>query len=514
MKTILCLLTVLFACGAAGAENALDECMGVVRSTGDQSSWFSSCIVVGDGSWAITSWDAVTEKVGSTSTQTVRNPIFVSNYTGQAWQCEIKAINKDLNLALIKLPVKGLPAAPLAQMIDFTKAGCGTLGQLMSGDPIGNKWPTRICGIARENVGSGYKLMPSSWSASNVFVTDIGKYKWVFLINMSPTKLIPNGAIVARGSKIVGMYLNKLVIKNGEQKQVFGRCAMSTEIVSYLADHGVDSASLYSPPAPTIKRGSNAAFQYQARLYSAVTAGKPAAVLECARALVKLLPGDAQAKMMLGAALAGTGKFDEAIKALDEAEKIDPKLPALRVSRALALVGLKKKTEAETELLKAAQEAPNDTRPISALADFYFADPKTMDKAYTYAKKIITLAPDSPIAHLMLAKVAKRQKNYKESLDEIAKALQIAPEWSDAWFALGSTYEESGDKANAEKAYRKLVEKQPKNPLALMTLASFLADQNKKDEPLELLAKIRALSPAPPKELLDDVKTLEDKLKK
>jgi tetratricopeptide (TPR) repeat protein len=358
--------------------------------------------------------------------------------------------------------------------------------------------------------------LASSWIASNVFVTDIGKYKWVFVINMSPTKLIPNGAIVARGSKIVGMYLNKLVITCGEQKQVFGRCTMSTEIVSYLADHGVESASLYNPPAPTIKRSSNAseAFQNQARLYSAVTAGKPVAVLECARTLVKLLPGDAQAKMMLGAALAGVGKFDESIKALDEAEKIDPKLPALRVSRALALVGLKKKTEAETELLKAAQESPNDTRPVAALADFYFADPKTIDTAYGYAKKIVVMAPDSPIAHILLAKVAKHKKNYKESLDELGKALQIAPEWADAWFALGSTYEDSGDKANAEKSYRKIVEKQPGNPLALITLASFLADQNKKDEALELLAKIRALSPAPPKELLDDVKTLENKLKK
>ena len=97
-------------------------------------------------------------------------------------------------------------------------------------------------------------------------------------------------------------------------------------------------------------------------------------------------------------------------------------------------------------------------------------------------------------------------------MDAIGEALKLAPDWADAWLALGATFEAGNDKANAEKSYRKLVEKQPKNPAAMLALASFLADQGKKDEPLELIAKVRALTPAPPKEILDAAKALEDQV--
>ena len=518
MRILVCLLALMLICGPAWAETPFQDCLGVIRSFGDQASWFSSCVVVGDGSYAITSWDAVNEKMGPTSFQTVRNPVFISSYTGQAWQCEVKAGNKDLNVALIKLPTKGLPAAPLARWDDFvkSKAAYCTLGELMSGEPIGNRWPTQICGIAREQTKTGYALQPSSWDAVKAFVSDIDKYKWLFLINITPDKPVPNGSIISHGSTMVGMYLNKLTITSGDQKQVFGRCAMSTDIARYAGDKGLDTAQLYSPPAATAKRGPGAdvAFQLQAKLYTAIAVGRPDSALESSKALIKLLPDDPQANMMMGAALSGTGKFDEAIKVFDECAKLDPKLPGLRVNRALALVGLKKTSEAEAELLKSVDEFPSDTRPVIALADLYLADEKTLDKAYTYAKKVTTLAPDSPAARLLFAKVEKSRKNIQASVDAIGEALKLAPDWADAWLALGATFEAGNDKANAEKSYRKLVEKQPKNPAAMLALASFLADQGKKDEPLELIAKVRALTPAPPKDILDAAKALEDQVNK
>lgn len=520
MRILVCLLAVMLVCGSAVADRPFQDSLGVIRSFGDQASWFSSCVVIGDGSWAITSWDAVNEKMGPTSFQTVRNPVFISAYTGQAWQCEVKAGNKDLNVALIKLPVKGLPAAPLAQSADFSKsksqvAYC-TLGELMSGEPIGNRWPTQISGISREQTKAGYALQPTSWDSVKAFVTDIDKYKWLFLIDVSPDKPVPNGSIVSHGSTMVGMYLNRLVITSGDQKQIFGRCALSTEIAKFVGDKGPDSAQLSSPPAPTVKPGpgADAAFQWQTRLYTAISVGRSDSALDDAKALAKLLPDDPQVKMLMGAALTGTGKFDEAIKTFEECAKLDPKLAGLRVNRALALMGLKKTSEAETELLKAAEESPSDTRPLIALADLYGADEKTLDKAYTYAKNVTTLAPNSPAARLLLAKVEKSRKNIQASVNAIGEAIKISPDWADAWLAMGSTFEAGGDKVNAEKSYRKLVEKQPKNPAAMLALASFLIDQGKKDEPLELIAKVRALTPAPPQAVLDAAKALEDHVNK
>ena len=162
----------------------------------------------------------------------------------------------------------------------------------------------------------------------------------------------------------------------------------------------------------------------------------------------------------------------------------------------------------EAELLKAASEAPMDPRPVTALAGFYMSDDKTLDQALTYARKAATMSPGSPAAQLLVARVEKRGKNYAAATSAIAKALKMAPDWWEAWYALGATFEEAGDKSRAEKAYRELVKKQPKNPDSLITLASFLADEGKKDEALELIEKIRDLKP--PKEVMEAAQDLED----
>lgn len=509
--TVLMLILTAFICSGALGDS-LSDCTGVIRVFGDSSSWMSSCFVVGDGSWVITTSDAIVEKLGTNTERIIRYPIFVSRYNGQAYQCELKANDKDLNVALLKLPVKGLPAAPLAQMSEFSKAAYGTMGQLMSGEPIGNSWATDIYGITRQKKDDIYRLDVSNWSAKKVFVTDIGKYKWPFLSEVTPDDPIPNGAMVVRMSHVVGMYINKLTITGGQNPVTFGRCVMSTEIATYLGKNGVDTATLYSPPQATVRREENAdaVFQLQAKIYSQIGAGRPDAALNYAVDLVKLRPNDANAKMIHGVTLTSTGNFEEALKAFDNAAKLDANLPTLRTNRALALVGLNKRSEAETELLKATEAAPGDVRAVTALADFYLGDEATIDKALTYAKKAATMDSNSPSVLLLRARAEKRKKNYQDSINTIGEAIKLAPDLSDAYYALGSTFEEAGDKTNAEKAYRNFYAKQPKNPAAILTLASFLVDSGQKDEPIELIVQLKALNP--PKEVLDAAQALEDNI--
>lgn len=504
------LVVLLAAC--APAATTLADCAGVVRVFGDMSSWMSTCFVIGDGSYVLTTCDSITEVIGPNTRQTIRFPLFISAYTGQAYPCEIVASNKDLNIAILKLPISGLPGAPLAPLDTFAKAACGTMGQLSQGEVVGNKWPTTIYGITLDKSAKPPKLSVSQWNADKVFVTDIGEHRWMFVSGVSPTDAIPNGAMVARDSTVVGIYVNKLVLTGGGQDVVYGRCAMSPEIVRFCGNSGIDTASLYEPPKPTIARPSDAdaAFQLCSRIYSQIGTGRPALAVQPATALVKARPNDAQAWMALGVAQLGANKAEEALKSFDEAMKLDARLPMLRTNRAFALAALKKTSEAESELLKAVSEFPTDPRPVVALAEFYLADEKTLDKALTYAKKAAIMSPNSAAAELLVGKVEKSRKKYQDAVDAIGEAIKMAPDWWEAWYALGSTYEAGGDKANAEKAYRALVEKHPKNPDSYMTLASFLADEGRKKEALELLDKLRALSPI--KEVLDAAQDLQDKI--
>lgn len=513
MRSLALSLTLaLVAVGCVSAETTLADCAGVVRVFGDMSSWMSSCFVVGDGSWVITTCDSLSERIGPETNQTIRYPLFISAYTGLAYPCELKASNKDLSVAILKLSISGLPGASLGKMTDFAKAASGTLGQLSTGELVGNKWPTTIHGITLNRSAKPPKLGVSQWNADKVFVTDIGKHKWMFASSVSPSDPVPNGAMVARESIVVGMYVNKLVVTGGADTVVYGRCAMSPEIARFCGDSGIDTAALYDPPKPTIAkpRDADAAFQLQSRIYTQIGARRPAFALQPATALVAARPSDAQARMALGIAQLGAGKAEEALKSFDEAIKLDGKLPMLRANRALALVALKKTSEAETELAAAVSDAPNDPRPVVALAEFYLANEKTLDKALTYARKASNMASNSAAAQLLVGKVEKSRKKYQEAVSAIGEAVKMAPEWGEAWYALGATYEEGGDKANAEKAYRKLVEKQPTNPDSLFTLASFLGDTGKKDEALEMITKIKALSP--PKETLKAVEELQAKI--
>lgn len=507
---VLVLIILVLACSGAFASGPSDYA-GIVRVFGDVSSWTSSCFVVGDGSWVLTTYRAISERIGPDADQPVQYPLFISAYTGQVYQCELKAYDKEQCIALLKLPVSGLPAAPLAQLSDFSKAAYGTIGQLMSGEPVGNAWNSEIFGITRQRIEGKDKLVVGSWSAKKAFVTEIGDDKCLFIRDVAPETAIPSGSMVVRGSNIIGMYAKRMTIVGGKEDLKYGHCVMSTALARYLGNHGIDTSSLYTPPAPTVKRAedADAVFQLQARIYAFIGAGKPALEMNDASELVKLRPKEAQTHLVMAVVYTGAGKFDEAIKELDAAASIDAKYPGIHLSRALALVGLKKKTEAEAELLKAVEEAPNDPRPVTALADYYLGDKATYDKALPYAKRASAMTPNSPASLLLVAKAQKEMKDYRSSILTIQSAVKMAPDWGTAWFAMGSTYEEAGDKENAEKAYRALLQKQPKNVDALLTLASYLADQGKKDDALATLDKLRVLTP--PKEVLDAAKVIEDK---
>ncbi len=510
---ILCLTLILTLAIVAPAAN-LADCTGVIRVFGDVRSWMSTCFVVGDGSWAIAASDSLTEKVSKGLELPVKYPVFISTYTGQAWQCEVKAIDQKLGIALLKLPVTGLPSAPLAKFSEFTKCAYGTMGQVTSGEPVGNRWPTDIYGIVREMRDGSYRLGVSNWSAGKGIVTDADDYKWLFVSDVKPETAVPNGAMVTRQSNVVGMYLNRVVITYGRQNVCLGRCAMSSEIARWLATKGISTNQLYDPPAATIAReeGAGEAFQLRTSIYSQIGAGRAEAALSRAEALTKLRPKEADAHVLLGTALTAAGKFEDAIKSFDEAAKLDPNTPTLRTNRALALVGLKKRDEAEAELLKAAQESPNDPRPVTALTNFYMDDEKTLEKAVTYAQNVQSMSSSSPASQLLLARAQKRTKDYVGAIKSMQEALRAAPQWGDAWYALGTIYEDAGDNTNAERAYRRLIEIEPRSVRSLLTLASFLVDVKRKDEALELLAKIKELKP--PQPVLDAVKALEEEEKR
>ena len=98
-----------------------------------------------------------------------------------------------------------------------------------------------------------------------------------------------------------------------------------------------------------------------------------------------------------------------------------------------------------------------------------------------------------------------------QAINNIKTVLQIVPDWLDAWYAAGVTYEAAGDLKNAEACYNRLVELDPKNIDNLLVKASFLADQHRIDEAKSVIKII--LEQTPSDAVLTEVEAIEKKLK-
>ena len=146
MRKYFLLIVGLLLFGACLQAAPISDCMGIIRCFGENRSWVSNCFVVGDGSWVITTLESISERTSSTNIHQIRNPVFISPITGEAYECKVVATDLELDTALLKLPISGLPAAAMGVSKDYSKVAFGTWGQITAGEPIGKQVANRyIC---------------------------------------------------------------------------------------------------------------------------------------------------------------------------------------------------------------------------------------------------------------------------------------------------------------------------------------------------------------------------------
>ena len=78
-----------------------------------------------------------------------------------------------------------------------------------------------------------------------------------------------------------------------------------------------------------------------------------------------------------------------------------------------------------------------------------------------------------------VAEALIQAEKHGDAIQYVAKALQAKPDDIDLLFELGSAYERSGDHANAEKTFLRLLQKQPEHAATLNYLGYMWADNNR-----------------------------------
>lgn len=124
-----------------------------------------------------------------------------------------------------------------------------------------------------------------------------------------------------------------------------------------------------------------------------------------------------------GDCLLRSGKTQEAINVLTQAEDIMGLNPSLSVEKYNLYMGIKKESEAVAEIQRARKEFPNDPQLIATLVDHYFQKGDS-EKAIGFLIELVKNDPDNGRAHLALGDIYRQQNKKTKSYEEFNAAFK------------------------------------------------------------------------------------------
>ena len=173
------------------------------------------------------------------------------------------------------------------------------------------------------------------------------------------------------------------------------------------------------------------------------------------RAILSQHPEHPQAMQLLGVALAGQGRFDDAIEILAEAVRQRPAAPQAHHNLAKTLADCGRGDEAIDAYRRAIQLRPAYVQAHTNLAIALHGQGR-LDEAIAEYRLAVSLQENSPEAHYNLANALKDAGLVDEAIAEYRQALQLRPRYAQAHANLGSALFLKGEideaKAHAEAA--------------------------------------------------------------
>jgi eukaryotic-like serine/threonine-protein kinase len=161
------------------------------------------------------------------------------------------------------------------------------------------------------------------------------------------------------------------------------------------------------------------------------------------------------------------GNLDQAIAALDNAVKVDP-----RFALGFAQLG---------EAYRLKYQLDKDT--------------KWIDKALENCQKAQQLNDRLPAVYVTLGHIHRNTGKYDLALQEYQRALQLDPRNADAVIGLAESYDSAGRTADAEAAYRRAIALRPDSWDGYNYLGSFLDDHQRYEEAIAQFRHATTLTP-------------------
>ncbi len=184
------------------------------------------------------------------------------------------------------------------------------------------------------------------------------------------------------------------------------------------------------------------------------------------RAAVKADRSSEELRLTLAGLYAEQDRFEEAAAAATEAIALLGASPTedswrFYVARAAALMELKRWPEAEGDLKKAVDIAPEEPTTLNYLGYSWAERGENLEEAFRLIEKAVALAPNSGAIIDSLGWAHYQLGRYEEALPHLEKAASIEPADATITDHLGDVYARLGRKVEAEFQWRRALELKP-----------------------------------------------------
>jgi tetratricopeptide (TPR) repeat protein len=197
------------------------------------------------------------------------------------------------------------------------------------------------------------------------------------------------------------------------------------------------------------------------------------------------------ADQILGAALVGRNKYDEAIAAFQSAYNVAPTTAHLMDSLVGAFVKANKKDQAIAFLKSALLKNPSNANALVLLGSIQFTS-GAPDQALKSFSAAVHAQPKDIAGYQALADFYLGQKNYDEAAKVVRTGIQQQPDMMALHMILAGVLERKGDAEAAISEYEFMVERQPGNMIVANNLASLLLDHRTDKASLDRAQSIAA----------------------
>jgi len=236
--------------------------------------------------------------------------------------------------------------------------------------------------------------------------------------------------------------------------------------------------------------------------------------------VLRAVPQAARVRSNLGVAYAGLGRYDEAIEQYRKALAVE-EVPSVRQNLALAFQKTGRTAQAAEEAAKVVTAQPENRDAMLLLADCWgrlgeqqrvvdlltpaaARAPEDKAVAYLLGTALLNLnrtteaqavmdrlfRDESPEAHLLMATMHERRKDWASALSEIEKARAGNPKLPMVNFLYGECLmKQRNDWAGAAAAFRKELEADPNHYESNLLLGTLLREGGSNDEALSYLSR-------------------------